>query len=57
MTAIIIIALIWGICKLISAASRKVQADRAERERQRIREEQAEQRAVAKTEGKGIDNS
>ena len=41
MNVLIFAALIWGICKLISAASRKAQADRAERERQRIREEQA----------------
>ena len=41
MNVLIFAAVIWGICKLLSAASRKAQADRAERERQRIREEQA----------------
>lgn len=44
MNILIFAAVIWGICKLLSAASRKAQADRAERERQRIREEQAAQR-------------
>ena len=44
MNILIFAALIWAVCKLISAASRKAQADRAERERERIREEQAAQR-------------
>ena len=40
MNVLIFAALIWAICKLISAASRKAKADRAERERERIRQEQ-----------------
>ena len=44
MNVLIFAAVIWGICKLLSAASRKAQVDRAERERQRIIEEQAAQR-------------
>ena len=37
---IIIAAVIWGICKLISAASRGAKERAAERERERIRQEQ-----------------
>ena len=40
MSLIIIAAVIWGICKLISAASRGAKERAAERERERIRQEQ-----------------
>lgn len=44
MTTIIIIAIIYGIYRLCKSAADRAQADRAERERERIREEQAAQR-------------
>ena len=44
MTTVIIIAVIYGIYRLCKSAADRAQADRAERERQRIREEQAAQR-------------
>ena len=40
MNILIFAALIWGICKLISAASRGAKERAAERERERIRQEQ-----------------
>lgn len=40
MTTIIIILAIWGIYRLLKGIADRAQADRAERERQRIREEQ-----------------
>lgn len=44
MTTVIIIAVIYGIYRLCKSAADRAQAGRAERERQRIREEQAAQR-------------
>lgn len=44
MTTVIIIAVIYGIYRLCKSAADRAQEDRAERERQRIREEQAAQR-------------
>lgn len=44
MTTIIIIAVIYGIYRICKSIADRAQADRAERERQRIREEQAAQR-------------
>jgi len=44
MTTIIIILAIWGIYRLLKGTAERRQAERAERERQRIREEQAAQR-------------
>ena len=44
MTTLIIILVIWGLSRIIRAASARSAADRAERERQRIRDEQAAQR-------------
>lgn len=41
MKAIIFIALIWAIVRLVSAIHHKAQEEKAERERQRIREEQS----------------
>ena len=41
MTIIVIIAAIYLVCRLYTAAASRAQADRAERERRRIREEQA----------------
>ena len=40
MSLLIIIGIIWGICKLLSAASRGAKERAAERERERIRQEQ-----------------
>ena len=40
MSLLIIIGIIWGICKLLSAASRGAKERAAERERERIRAEQ-----------------
>lgn len=44
MTTIIIILAIWGIYRLLKGTAERRQAERAERESQRIREEQAAQR-------------
>lgn len=41
MNVLIFAAVIWGICKLISACSRNSKQRQAERERERIRQEQA----------------
>jgi len=44
MTTIIVILATWGIYRLLKGTAERRQAERAERERQRIREEQAAQR-------------
>ena len=44
MTTIIVILAIWGVYRLLKCTAERRQAERAERERQRIREEQAAQR-------------
>jgi len=44
MTTIIVILAIWGVYRLLKGTAERRQAERAEQERQRIREEQAAQR-------------
>ena len=44
MTTVIVILAIWGIYRLLKGTAERRQAERTERERERIREEQAAQR-------------